>query len=154
VPNRLYVIDTCALVEAWNTLYTPRSFANVWEWMDEHIERELLVSHHEVLLEINWPDALQDWAKDRKQIFTDSEAQEQRLCAELLTTYPDFRAGGGKTKWADPWVVARAKAMGGIVVSQEKPGSYKRIPYVCDQEGIECVTVQEMVNILGTRPAQ
>lgn len=153
MPDRLYIVDSCALLEAWQRLYTPQAFPNVWRWVEDHIERGLLLSHREVVEEIEWPDALVDWVKAHKSIFSDSEEAEQEKCGNLLSSYPKFRPDGGKAKWADPWIIARAHELGGVVVTQENPHSPKRIPYVCAQEKIECVNVQQMVNILGSRYA-
>lgn len=149
--NGPYVVDCCSLIYAWRDFYTPKAFPNVWEWIDDHIEADQLISHNEVLQELDFPEDLREWCDERRHIFTDADEVEQQLVTRLLSDYPIFRPQGGKMKWADPWIIARAHLNQSVVVTQEKPGSPKRIPFICEAEGIECITIQEMVNRLGDK---
>ena len=55
----------------------------------------------------------------------------------------------GRISGADPFVIAMAKDGGanGKVVADEHPGSAenRKIPFVCNAEGVGCVTFQQMI---------
>ena len=86
MPKNLYVIDCCSLVYAWRDFYTPQSFPDVWKWIDRHIDDDLLLSHNEVYSELDFPEDLKDWAKDRLHIFTDAAPNEQQNDTHMTTT--------------------------------------------------------------------
>ena len=48
---------------------------------------------------------------------------------------------------ADPWVVAQARVVNAIVISQEKPGSTSKpkIPEACLAEGLRCIRLAQLV---------
>lgn len=56
---------------------------------------------------------------------------------------------------ADPWIVAKAKAMGATVVSHEsritQQGKKVKVPNVCQQYGVECISTFELLKILQAK---
>lgn len=104
------------------------------------------------------PDALARWAKARENsgLFVTPGAPVQAANSDVANyvagAYPpqlvtDFLKG------ADPWVIAHAKASGGVVVTSETrhtDGISKiKIPSVCDHFNIKTITVFEMMKVLG-----
>ena len=65
----VYVIDACALINAaQNYNMAKKSFAHIWEALDEMIQRGELISSVEIMDELK-DDGLQSWAKQRKECF-------------------------------------------------------------------------------------
>jgi hypothetical protein len=56
---------------------------------------------------------------------------------------------------ADPFVIATAKILRAIVVTDEGPGNERnvRIPYVCSQLDVECLGLLDFVRATGIRLA-
>lgn len=149
MPEPIYVIDTNSFIYAWRDFYTPASFGFVWERIDDLIQGGRIISHAEVMEEIDHPEDLREWLEDeeRARIFLESTAQERATVGDLQTKYPPFKPKGGRANWADPWIVAKAKhTEGAIVVTEEKEGALSRIPKVCEEEEITWMRVSGMVN--------
>ena len=49
---------------------------------------------------------------------------------------------------ADPWLIGCAKHYGYTLVTDQRPASTKKIPYVCRQQGVDvrCITGTELVS--------
>ena len=64
-----YVIDACALINAaQNYNMSKKSFAHIWESLDDMIRRGELISSSEIMDELK-DDDLQAWAKQHKECF-------------------------------------------------------------------------------------
>ena len=143
--GQLYFLDTSALIAAWEERYPQDLFPSVWRFMNGLGDR--LAVCEEVRTEVNRRAlGLMDWlgksSIDSSLSLTtlgENGAQEvQRHLRRISDGWPHWRpvrSGNG----ADPWVIAYARALGGVVVSEERPrvdrrGSVK-IPEVCDELG-------------------
>lgn len=51
---------------------------------------------------------------------------------------------------ADPWLIGCASVFGHVLVTDERPNSPKKIPFVCRQQniGVNCINGPEMLNRL------
>ena len=91
-------------------------------------------------------DSLAVWMKENKEALVNRIAaydQIRRVMAEGYGTIDDVTLEGLK---ADPWVIAHALAVGGTVVTSEKPGKQtaphnKKIPSVCQVLHVPCCTI-------------
>ena len=74
----------------------------------------------------------------------------QRHVAEVLATYPRLMDTLKGRSQADPFVIATAVETGSIVVTGESVGTATkpRIPFVCQQLGIRCITFLDMIREL------
>lgn len=143
-----FCIDTCSLINLKN-LYPVTVFPTLWKNIENQIENSLLISPMEVYNEINrGDDALLIWAKRVKnKLFVELNDEQFKIAQsvghrfpkliDILKTIPD----------ADPFVIALAQSMGCTVVTDEKKTNPNKIPSVCHEMGIQCVSLLEYFNM-------
>ena len=153
----IYVADTSALFAAWVEQYPPELFSSVWQFI-ETLDGRLIVCE-EVLREIDrhaeYLDygigsqvmALRSWLHDSavdtqvSLLTLDDEVSRevQRSIGRIGRGWPNWNAIRSENS-ADSWIIAYARAMGRIVVSEERRRSRGRggvkMPDVCDGLGI------------------
>lgn len=111
-----------------------------------------MISTREVSREIeDRDDELLEWAKAHHEMFATPNAAEGAFVAQIYGV-PHFQANierqkilnGGKK--ADPFVIAKAFAMGGAVVTLEKDTpNAARIPNICKHFEIPCMNLEEFM---------
>ena len=118
-----YVIDACALINAaQNYNMSKKSFAHIWESLDDMIRRGELISSSEIMDELK-DDDLQAWAKQHKECFVPLTKEVQEKTTEVLSKFPTLikiRSTGNSN--ADPFLVATAALQGGTIVTDERLG--------------------------------
>ncbi|MHA6692766.1 DUF4411 family protein [Devosia sp. A449] len=142
-----YLFDTNVFIEAKNRYYAFDICPGFWQWMD-HVCGVDAGSIRNVRDELTpGDDDLSEWAKARKDadwFLKVEDAPTQEAFAEIATaisgklyTQPaiaHFLSG------ADPWLIAKARTTGAVVVTHElpSPDSKKKvfIPDVCDTFGV------------------
>ena len=74
----------------------------------------------------------------------------QRRVGDVLRTYPRLVDTLRGRSQADPFVIATAVETGSVVVTGESVGTATRprIPFVCQQLGIRCITFLDMIREL------
>ncbi len=148
----IYVFDTSAFIVLKH--FYPRTFRSLWAGLDQLVARGDLVSVREVFNELNAyndVDFIQDWAKQRRHIFT-NPSNDELLFVQQILAIPHFQALISAkallkgTPVADPFVIAAAQVRQGAVVTQEqlKPNAAK-IPNVCRHFGIACLDLEEFM---------
>jgi hypothetical protein len=144
----IYVFDSNALIDLFNNFY-PNRFPSLWEKFDRSVEKELIISVREVQKEIEgYGDRLSDWAKRRQDFFQKPTPEELIFVTDIFrvrhfqSLIREKERLQGKAV-ADPFVIAKASAVGGCVVTQEadKPNA-ARIPNVCRHFGISCTDLE------------
>lgn len=150
----IYVFDTTVFILFFNSYYRD-SFPSLWQKFDHLVANEQITSTREVRreLEDNGDQELQSWLKTIKELFPTPTAAEAQFVAEIFTV-THFQQNieeknllkGGKN--ADPFVIARAKALSATVVTleRERPNSAK-IPNICKHFGIACVSLEEFMEL-------
>lgn len=155
--NARYVIDTCSLIDL-NRWYPPTMAGGVWEKVDQLMQAGVLVSVEEVLEELKTQeDPVFRWAKKRKRGFLPLGTDLQRAAKDLLRTHPTLVDHKKRKSTADPFVVGAAKLLGAAVVTQETPsgrGERPKIPNVCHNLSIECISIVTMLEREGLRLVQ
>lgn len=150
-----YVFDTSALVGAWVRSYPPDLFPRVWEEMQQLCEAGRLLVPEEVLDELRvQDDNLLAWVKARADGMVAPTSRALMLEARaVLADHPFLTKTGTGRGRADPFVVALASIRGLPVVTQEQGGSAAkpRIPYVCQQRGVGCMGMLEVIRAEGWR---
>lgn len=150
-----YVLDTSALVDAWNKWYSPDTIPGVWDNLEDLGRSAQLTIPDAVLLELQiHDDALYRWCRDRKDFICTASSQEiQELVKEICDSYPNLRKAGTPSKnFADPIVIAVAEHFGSAVVTHEIPtGNLNgpRIPDVCKDRGIRVLQFHRLVREQG-----
>jgi len=149
-----YAIDTSSLLDGYVRLYAPDVFPSVWTHIDGLIAAGHLRGPEEVLVELSKKDDMAHaWAKKRKSsLFLPLVPSLQLAVAEILKEHPNFVKAQKIQSAADPFVIALAKIEQCAVVTAERlSGSLKRprIPDVCQNLGIKCMAIIEMLRESG-----
>ena len=144
-----YVMDTGFFHNVQH--YYPETFPSFWEEMDEAVFKNEISSVKEVRNEleryIKHYDLL-EWIKNNKHIFTIPSSEEVNKVRQILVI-PKFRnlihAKNLRNGWpaADPFLIAKAWTISGVVVMMETFASGKKspkIPDVCKHFRVRCTT--------------
>ena len=144
-----YVFDNSSLSKLKH--FFPEVFVSIWEGLDDLTQQNRLISTREVWNELQrgMPDNhVNEWLKNRKEIFTTPNAAELQFVAKILQVKHFQSLIGEKqrlkgTPVADPFVIACAKVREGTVVTEEefKPNAAK-IPNVCKHFKVECINLE------------
>lgn len=144
-----YVFDTSALSPLFRNFYRNR-FPTLWEQFDELIQTGKITSTREVAREIEeGPVAtLREWAATQQHLFPPPNAAEATFVGQIFAV-PHFLQIVERRKLlkgglnADPFIVARAQAIGGTVVTLEgEPHNGAKIPNICRHFGIPCISLE------------
>lgn len=164
-----YSIDTSALIDAWHEAYTPRTFPGVWDNMERLIYNGILMAPYEVKEELGFRVSKQDeikeeldsgvfrqqsdllrWVQARKGFFVAQTPEIEREFIAIVHKFRRFARHESTRPYADPHIVALAKAENCIVVTQETMGKKRvKIPNACAYYKIPCINLFEFVNGQG-----
>lgn len=135
----MYVLDTNVISSMHRNYYRNR-FVSLWKQFDQLVASGMVTSTREAYHELHdgVPGADTEWAKTNAALFTTPDAMEAAFVAQIYSV-AHFQANIEKQKLirggrnADAFVVARAHAIGGTVVTMErlKPNAVK-IPNICN----------------------
>jgi len=157
-----YVIDTSSLIELKK--FPDDVFPSLWKNIEALIDKGFMISHKEVLKELSFQDdTLKKWAQKQKKFFKELDTYQIKIVKEILKKYPSLAKSDSESPSADPFVIALAiefnrnpqktltsSIQQRVVVSEERlRGSRVRIPFVCKEYGIECITMIEMCRSEG-----
>jgi len=145
----MYVLDTNVISNLHKNYYRKR-FVSLWREFDQLVADGKITSTREVYHELHdgvpGPDI--EWADANKKLFTTPNAKEGAFVGEIYSV-AHFQANierqklfkGGRN--ADAFIVARAYAIGGIVVTAErlKPNAVK-VPNICEHFKIPCLDLE------------
>jgi len=166
----IYVVDTNVFSQALNQFMPFDVFDNIWKPWSKGMEEGYIISVDEAYNELSifWdPEKNKDknkkdtrseqgkWLKAHKDSFLGMSEAEGHILANIFIS-KKFQEGIKEdslrlgTPEADAILVAKAKYMGGIVVTNEsnsKPNS-KKIPNICVAQGVSYTTRTEFYRIL------
>ncbi len=148
-----YVIDTNVVLgflkqtddEAWGA----DAFPAHWKRIEAMLTDGRMVSTTSVLAELSdWKDripTLVHWLRTFAAVFLDPTTEQLRWAKQIANQYPVY--GTAPNFEADLMVMAMAGALGAAVFCAEKPSGHgpkrPKMPYVCEENGIDFVTVSE-----------
>lgn len=144
-----YVFDTNAFSQLFHSYYRNR-FPTLWEQFDELIESGEITSTREVYREIEGDRVatLRDWAAVQRDLFLAPNAAEAGFVGQIFAV-PHFLQIIERKKLlmgglnADPFIIARAHAIGATVVTLEgEPPNGAKIPNICRHFGIQCMSLE------------
>ena len=123
----IYWLDTSVLIESKRKYHKRERLPQFWTWLDKQLRAGVVKMPHAVYKELcDGNDWLVDWCKHRQSIGVNVQHDDA-----IQTAYKQLQIYvGNKYKHvphqivefsggADGWVVAAARAKGGIVVSEE-----------------------------------
>ena len=150
-----YVLDT-SMISALHRNYFPQRFPSLWRRLDQLTASGGWSSTREAFREledIGVPAA--EWAKRNESLFFVPNSAEGTLVTAIYKV-PHFLANiekqkvlhGGKN--ADPFLVGRARAIGGCVVTMEtlRPNAAK-IPNICQHFSVPCLHLEKFMEQEG-----
>jgi uncharacterized protein DUF4411 len=146
-----FCVDTSAWLDGWRRNYPPDVFKSLWTSIETLVDHGEIIASEEVYVEIaKKDDDLHDWIQARKSMLVAPEEAIQQRVAELLGKYPRLVDTLKGRSQADPFVIATAMERGAAVVTGEVMGTAEkpRIPFVCQAEGVRCITFLEMIREL------
>ena len=158
-----YIIDTSILVEI-SQYYYPEVFPSFWDYIDELIEKEIIVSLVEVQKEIDKGKFSKQWylinINSGKKFFKELEGDEMLCLSEIteLDIYTEkFKNKKDKVttleeEWstygeevADPLLICHGLYHDSTVVTLENPNNGHNIPHVCYLLGVKCIGIKEFL---------
>jgi hypothetical protein len=139
----IYVFDSNALIDLFKHFYRNR-FPSLWEKFDLSVKEGNIVSVREVFNEIEgYSDRLSEWAKSNRSFFQQPSPEELTFVAEIFKVSHFQSLVRVKERLqgkpvADPFVIAKAKALNGCVITQEvKKPNAAGIPNICEHFGLD-----------------
>ena len=134
----IYIFDSSSLIHLFHNYY-PGRFPSLWERFDESVGKGEIKSVKEALHELSSrKDRLSLWSKDHRHLFDEPTTEEGRIVTRIFSIphfqqLISFQARLTDKHVADPFIIAKAKAIDGIVITEEllKPNA-ARIPNVCE----------------------
>jgi hypothetical protein len=144
----IYVLDTSVISALHRNYYRDR-FPTLWRRFDDMTENGGFTSTREAFRELeDHGGAGFEWASNHSGLFVTPDGKEGAFVARIFTV-PHFRSNmekqkllmGGKN--ADPFLIARASVMPGVVVTMEKlKPNAARIPNICGHFSVDCIDLQ------------
>jgi len=154
-----FLLDANTYIQAKNLQYQMSFCPAYWDWHDQEFANGSLGSIDLVLDELKkGKDELTDWANDRLGHFISVDDEETQKIfgdvAAFVANHPVWKEPyiGNFLSVADPWLVAKAKSLGAIVVTHETivpDNSTKvKIPNVCREFGVNYISTYDLLNEL------
>jgi Domain of unknown function (DUF4411) len=105
------------------------------------IERGVLKTVEQVFDELRrWPDIQGLFRPVKKKFLIDPQytTEISTLAGQIAEDFPFLfdQSGNRNPDPADPWLIAASKSLGWTLVTDERPASTKKIPYVCRQQSV------------------
>jgi len=147
----VYVLDTSFIIRLHENYYR-ETFASLWERFDAMLAAGQFTSTREVKRELEEQnDAATEWAEANSELFATPTAGEGKFVTGIYAV-KHFQQNietkkilkGGKN--ADPFVIARAAAVKGTVLTMEqtKPHAAK-IPNICEHFKLPCMDMRQFM---------
>lgn len=146
-----FCVDTSGWLDGWHRYYPRDVFPSLWQNVEEGVNGSDIIASEEVYVEVQKKDDdLHKWMKQRKFMLIPANESIQGRVAQVLRTYPRLVDTLKGRSQADPFVIATAVETGSVVVTGESVGTAARprIPFVCQQLGIRCITFLDMIREL------
>jgi len=155
-----YLLDANTLIDAKNRYYQMHFCPGFWVWVLHHSATGTIASVKSIDAELRkGNDSLADWAKTNAAIFLEeSDVATQTAFGEIAThvaaQVATMKAGALEEflDCADPWLIAKARAIGATVVTQERLDLKNRkkflIPNVCKHFDVPYMDTFELLNQL------
>lgn len=150
----IYSADTSSLLSSLKSFYPIANFPRLWQQVDDLIRDGRFLISEEVAVEAQkHDDGAAEWVKARHAaIVVPTDNDVAAAVRGILGPYPKLVKDMKNRNRADPFVIAVAQLRGAVVVTEENSrGSLDRpkIPLVCSELGLECITFYELIQREG-----
>lgn len=157
----MYLLDANVFIEAKNFYYRFDTFPGFWDWLDAEQDNGQVASIKPIRAELlRGNDELAEWIKERNDLgwfLPVDDVETQQNLAQIAVwvmeqpfrevAKPDFLGGG------DPWLIAKAKAIGATVVTQETFDAQSmkkvKIPNVCRAFDVPYINTFDLIRQTG-----
>lgn len=152
----MYVLDTNVIIDLHKNYYRKR-FVSLWKAFDKLVADGKITSTREAYRELHdgGHGADTEWASANEKLFATPDAKEGAFVGQIYSV-AHFQANierqkllkGGRN--ADAFIVARAYAVGGTVVTMErlKPNAVK-MPNICEHFNIPYLDLEGFMESEG-----
>ena len=154
--GRVFCLDTSALINPWNRYYAPDLTPGYWRDVPRLVSDKRAILSEEVREELERiEDGLRDWARTNIAAWQPLTDPIQEVVGHIMANWGQLVDVRKDRSRADPFVIATAKVIGAIVVTDEKHGTAKdpRIPFVCERLDVPCLDVYSFVREAGIQLA-
>lgn len=150
----MYCVNSSALIAAWQERYPIENFPKFWTYLDGLIGCQKATAPPEVLEEISKKSHdLHGWLKEREACFVSLYDEAVLLAVkQILARFPRLVCEKKQRSAADPFVIALSQHRSLVIVTEERrTGNLTRpnIPDVCDEIGVRCVPLLQMIQQQG-----
>lgn len=143
----IYILDSSFFIET-SRLHLPLDKQPIfWNWLVKLAKAKVISIPSMVYEElIAGDDRLAVWMQANKEALVNQNAAYDQISRVMAEGYGTIDEVTLEVLRADPWVIAHALAVGGTVVTSEKPGKQtaprnKKIPSVCKVLYVPCCTI-------------
>jgi len=149
-----YCLDTSAIIDAAIRWYPPDVFPSFWIRLEQLSVRNELISHEQVLLELEKKegDVAHEWGLEHKELFLEPTDEIESMVVEVMSRFPEIAKGAKGQYFADPFVIATAKVYDATVVTGERETanfSKPRIPDICRKWSVSCINLLDLIRAEG-----
>lgn len=156
-----YLLDANTYIQAKNQYYGMDICPAYWDWLDQQFQFGAVASIHMIAKELkDGNDELASWVKERPAHFlANDDVDTQSVFAQIAQTVAtgDYNPGNRDNflAKADPWIIAKAKAIGATIVTHEAFAAANtkkvKVPNICQQFGVPCVNTFQFLRELKAR---
>jgi hypothetical protein len=156
-----YLLDSNTYIEAKNRYYGMDICPAYWDWLDKQVGEGAIASIDMIGKELKaGNDELAIWVADRPAHFIRNDDENtQAMVAEIVQWIMegDYNQGNRDNflAKADPWIIAKAKIIGAVVVTHEAQAAANtrkiKVPNVCRQFGVTCLNTFQFLRDLNAR---
>lgn len=154
-PAKSYSVDTSALIDGLERFYFEAAFPGIWENIGRLVASGRFFISEEVWIEAQKKDAVVKAWCERDTSGNLVVPTDTAIAAEvtaLLRRFPRIVMAMKGRNRADPFVIAVARLRNATAVTGEgHDGTENRpkIPFVCQQLGIECIRFTDLIRQEG-----
>lgn len=148
-----YVFDTNSLIVIFTHFY-PSRFPSFWEKFNRSVTAGVIISVREVANEIKkyqGETPLRQWVKDNSRIFQQPMLAETSFVGDIfkIQHFQDLITKKSRlqgTPVADPWIIAKARIIGGYAVTEEKyKDNAAKIPNICKHFSVPFLHLEDFM---------
>lgn len=156
-----YLPDANTYIEAKNQYYGMDICPAYWDWLDRQFALGTIASVDMIGRELKeGNDELANWVRERPDHFISNDDElTQTLFADIVqfVMEGDYNPGNRDNflAKADPWIIAKAKAIGASVVTHEVVAAANtrkvKVPNICQQFEVPCLNTFRFLRELEAR---
>ena len=155
------MLDANTYIQAKNQYYGMDICPAYWDWLDRQFQLGTVASVDMIGRELKeGNDELAEWAKARPDHFIENNDEETQVIFSKIVRVVvtgDYNPGNRDNflAKADPWIIAKAKAINATVVTHEalvSPNTKKvKVPNICKQFNVPCIDTFQFLRALNAR---